>query len=112
VSASFFRAANSGRSNAGPPACPFAAVPPFGGNTKEDFAMSQPSSRAALFDGTQNVRQQFLSAIDGFVAAKAGNLEMIILKYVDLNSFPDQSHVQSHRIRSRSFDIEMHTSFF
>jgi hypothetical protein len=55
----------------------------------------------------QDLPQQLRSTLHGFIAAKARNFEMLILKYVDLNSFPDQSNIQSKRVRSCPFDIEM-----
>ncbi|HEY4848554.1 MAG TPA: hypothetical protein VIH87_12380 [Methylocella sp.] len=48
-----------------------------------------------VLKGAQHLPQQLLSTLHGFIAAKARNFEMLILKYFNLNSFPDQSHIQS-----------------
>jgi hypothetical protein len=48
-----------------------------------------------VLKGTQDLPQQLLSALHGFIAAKARDFEMLILKYFNLNSFRDQSHIQS-----------------
>jgi hypothetical protein len=48
-----------------------------------------------VLKGAQDLPQPLLSTLHGFIAAKARNFEMLILKYFNLNSFPDQSHIQS-----------------
>jgi hypothetical protein len=40
----------------------------------------------ALFGSAQNLGKQFLSGLDGLVAAKPGNFQMIILEYINFKS--------------------------
>jgi hypothetical protein len=67
----------------------------------------EPAVVPIVLKGAQDLPQQLLSTLHGFIAAKARNFEMLILKYFNLNSFPDQSNIQSKRVRSCPFDIEM-----
>jgi hypothetical protein len=48
----------------------------------------EPAVVPIVLKGAQDLPQQLLSTLHGFIAAKARNFEMLILKYFNLNSFP------------------------